>query len=111
MPRVDKDATLPDPGAAAFDVEAHALLPVLELDVRDLDLAAVRERPPVGLEVLALEPEAANLFGEKPVHHRMVDVLEEVAVDPRVDGSHDPFRIDGKDGDSRPTRCRIVARS
>ena len=85
--RVDVEAALPDPGAAALDVEAHALLPVLELDVRDLDSAAVRERLPVGLEVLALEPAAANLFGEQPVHHRMVDVLEEVAVDPLVDGN------------------------
>ena len=111
VPRVDEETPLPDPGAAALDVEAHALLPVLELDVRDLDAAALRERLPVRLEVLALETRAANLFGEQPVLHRMVDVLEEVAVDPLVDRSRDPVRIDQQDGDSGSARRRGVART
>jgi hypothetical protein len=39
----------------------------------------------------------------------MVDVLEELAVDPLVDGSHDPFGIDEQDGDSRLARGRSGA--
>jgi len=57
-------------------VEADALLPVRELDVGDLYTAALRERLPVGGEVLTLEPAALNLFGEQPVDYRMVDVFE-----------------------------------
>ena len=38
------------------------------------------------------------------------DETDRVA-DPLVDESHDPFRIDGQDGDSRPAPCRSLARS
>jgi hypothetical protein len=101
---------LPDPRAAALDVEAHALLPVVELDLCDLDAAAVRERFPVGFEVLALESGTANLFGEQPVDHRVIDVLEEVAVDSLVDRSGGPVRIDEQDGDSRHPIARSSSR-
>lgn len=45
--------------------------------------------------------QSANLLGDQPVDYRMVDVLQEVAVDPPVDGSRD-LRVD-EDGDSRRT--------
>ena len=35
---------------------------------------------------------------------RMIDVFEEVTVDPLIDGSYDPFGIDEQDGDSRIPR-------
>ncbi len=66
---------MPDPRAAALNAETHALLPVLEVDIGNLDSATVRERFPIGLEVFALEPGTANLFGEEPVFDRVVDVL------------------------------------
>jgi hypothetical protein len=106
LPRFDEKATLPDPGAATLDVQAHALFPILEIGGCDLHSAAIRERFPVGLEVLAFEPAAANLFGEQPIFHRMVDVLQELAVDPLVNGSRDSFRIDEQDCDPRLPRCR-----
>ena len=111
VPRIDVQPPLPDPGVATPDVEAHALLSVVEFDVRDLNPAAVRERLPIGLEVFALEPAAANLFCEQTVDHRMVDVLEEMAVDALVDRSRDTVRIGEQDGDSRRARCRSSARN
>jgi hypothetical protein len=64
LARVHVEAALPDSGAAALNAQAHALVAVLELHVGDLDAAVLRERLPVGLKVLALEPLALNLFRE-----------------------------------------------
>jgi hypothetical protein len=74
------------------------------LSTRLLSIGAPGSRRKRGGEVLTLEPAALNLFGEQPIDRRVVDVLEKVTVDPLVDGSHDPVRIDEQDGDSWPAR-------
>ena len=107
---VDEDAALADAGAAALGAEAHALLPVLELHLRHFDPAAVGERRPVCREVLAFEPGALDLLGEESVFDRVVDVLQEVAVDPPVDRCDDPVGIDEQDGDARSALARSSLR-
>ena len=87
MPRIEVQTPLPNPNAATLRSEAHTLLPVLELNIGDLDAATVRERFPILFEVFALEPGAANLLGKQPVLHRVIDVFQELAVDPLIDSS------------------------
>ena len=93
-------------GTAALWAEAHALLSVPEFEVGNFDPAAVRERLPVGLEVLALEPASTNLLGKEAIDNRVIDVFQEVTVDPLVDRTRDAVGIDQQDCYSRLARCR-----
>lgn len=86
-----------NPGMATFHVEAYAPLAVLKIDVHKLNSATVRERLPIRLEVLTLEPGAANLLGKKTIFYRVIDVLEKLTVDPFVNRRRDPVRIDKQD--------------
>jgi len=65
---------------------------------------------PIGFEIVTFESCAANLFGEEAVFDRMVYVLEEVAVDSRVDARFDPVGIDEQDGDPRLSLGRSCIR-
>ena len=69
----------------------------------------VCERFPIGLEILALEPAALNLFGEQPVDNGMVDMFEEVAVDGLLDVSHHAIGVDQENGHPG-TACRRTVR-
>src|SRR5438270_12640807 len=91
---IEEEPPLPDRGAAAFDSESHAFGAILEFEVRNLDLTALREGFPIRLEVFALEPRAPNLFGEEPVLHGMIDVFEKLPVDPFINWSRDPVGVD-----------------
>ena len=102
---VEEDAALPDALRGRLRRWRRTLLrAILEIDVRNLDFAAVRERFPICLEIFAFESGAANLFGKQPVLHGMIDVLEKLPVDPLIDGSRDPDRC-------RPAVRRSSARS
>ena len=70
------------------------------LDQLVLAPPAIGERLPVGLEIVTLESSAANLFGEETIFDGMIYVLEEVAVDSRIDTSLRPAGIHQQDGDS-----------
>src|SRR5262249_58225541 len=86
-------------GAATQRVEAHALGAVLEAEFCEFDLAALRERLPIGFKVIAFESGAADLLGEEAVFDRVIDVLEKLAVDARVDRDRDPVCIDKENRD------------
>ena len=88
-----------DVRVTAVHVEAHALLAVLEIDICNLDATTVLEHLPICLEVVALKPRTANLFGEEAVLHRMVDVFEKLAVDSLIDRDSHSVRINEQDGD------------
>ena len=104
QPRTDGVQPRGGPLGNASALEAYQqsvpLRPIV--DCLNHDTAGVRTRRSdgvdgAGFEVFALEAGAANLFGEKPVLNRMVDVLEELAVYPLVNRSDNPFGIDDQD--------------
>jgi hypothetical protein len=101
LARFEEDAVLAYARAAAIHLKADASLSILEIDRRNRDGAAVRERFPISREIVAFESRPANLFGEQAVFYRMVDVLKEVAVDSRIDARLDSVGIDEKNGDPR----------
>ena len=55
---------------------------------------------PVGFEIVTLESGAPNLFGEETIFDGMVYVLEEVAVDSRIDASFRSAGIHQQDGNA-----------
>ena len=110
-PVLDEDPPLPDARAPAVRPQSHAPLPVRELDVRDFNGPALRERSPVRLEIRSLETRPANLFREQPVLDRVIDMFEELPVNPPIDRSRNAIRIHQQHGHA-PIRsgCRHRAR-
>ena len=71
---------------------------LLEIDGGDGNGAAIGERLPIGFEIVTLESSTANLFGEKAIFDGMVYVLEEMAVDSRIDAAFRPAGVHQQDG-------------
>ncbi len=99
---------LTDAGVATTGMEADTLGAVLKCHFGKFSFAAVRERLPVGLEVISLKASTANLPGEQAVLDGMVDVLQNVTVDSLVDRGRSPFRVDKQY--AHPARWRRCVR-
>ena len=83
---------------------------MLEPGVDDTHRAGRAKWRPVGLEVAPLEPGAADLFCEETIHDRVVDVLEELAVDLPVDRAQTAVGVDLKDRNARATLSGCLVR-
>ena len=94
------DAVLPDARRGTTGSQPHARRALLERHLHGPYGAGVAEGGPVGGKVLGLESRAANLLGEQPVDHGVVDVLEKLPIDVAVDGSGLPIGVDQQDGDT-----------
>src|ERR1700759_1956556 len=81
-----KDAALPDTCISSINTQTDAFLAILKVEFGNFDLAMLRDRFPIGLEVRAFETCATDLFGEETIFDRVIDVFQELAVDAFVDG-------------------------
>ena len=95
-----KDASLPDTRLSSISTKANALLTILEVDPGNLDMALLGDGFPICLEVRPFEAGPADLFGEEAVFDRMVDVLQELAIDTFVDWNRGAVRINHEDGNA-----------
>ena len=84
-----------------IDAQAHAFGAILEGDVGDVDLPVLCGGVPIDFQVVAFETCPADLFGEEAVLDRVIDVLEELPIDPPIDGRGDPVGVHKQNGDPR----------
>lgn len=105
-----KDASLPDTCISPVDTETDALLAVLEIDLGDFDMAMLRAGFPICLEVRTFGARAMDLFGKETVFDRVIDVLQELAVDAFVDGYGRAIRINHKNGNAGFVCCNAGIR-
>ncbi|MFN8095842.1 MAG: hypothetical protein U0599_27085 [Vicinamibacteria bacterium] len=100
LSRLDVEPALAYAGRAAPRGEPHAVLSPLEHRGDERRLAALAEGRPVVGEVLPFEALPADLLGVEPVDDRVVDLLEELAVEAFVDLSRDAIGVDQQHGHS-----------